>query len=33
MLGQGGQEPRRRPTLLIGLRGEIGPNQLDRGQA
>ena len=33
MLGQGGKETRRRPTLLVGLSGEIGPDQLDRGQA
>jgi hypothetical protein len=32
MLGQRGKEARRRPSLLVGLGGEIGPDQLDGGK-
>jgi hypothetical protein len=32
MLGQRGKETRRRPSLLVGLGGEVGPDQLDGGQ-
>ena len=33
VLGQCGQEAGRRPALLVGLLGELGPHQLDAGQA
>ena len=29
MLGKRGKEARRRPSFLVGLGGEIGPDQLD----
>jgi len=29
MLGQRGKETRRRPSLLVGLGGEVGPHQPD----
>ncbi len=32
MLGQRGKETRRRPSFLVGLGGEVGPDQLDGGQ-
>ena len=33
MLGDGGEEAGGRPTLLVGARGELGPDSLDGGQA
>ena len=33
VLGKGGKEAGRRPALLVGLRGELGPHQLDARQA
>ena len=33
MLGQGGKEAGRRPALLVGLSGEVGPDLLDGGKS
>ena len=33
MLGQGSKKARRRPTLLVGLSGEVGPDLLDGGKS
>ena len=33
VLGQRGEEARRRPALLVGPRGQLWPDQLDGGQA
>ena len=33
MLGERGEETRRRPTFLVGLFGELVPHQFDGGQA
>ena len=33
VLGQDGKEACRRPSLLVGLGSDIGPNLLNRGQA
>jgi hypothetical protein len=32
MLGERGKEARRRPSFLVGLGGEVGPDQLDGGK-
>jgi hypothetical protein len=32
MLGDRGREAGRRLSFLVGLRGKVGPHQLDRGQ-
>jgi len=32
MLGKGGKKARRRPAFLVGLGGEIGPDQFDGGK-
>ena len=33
MLGKRGQETRRRPSFLVGLGGEVGPDLLDGGKS
>ena len=33
VFGQGGEEARRRPALLVGASGELGPDGFDGGQS